>query len=206
MPRSTPLQADLFGTPEPGPDLPDGFVYRPGFLSPEEEQAIAAELAKLPFEPFQFRGYEARRRVVSFGYRYDFNSARLEAADPIPEWLKPARARAEALAGVAAGGLQQLLINEYLPGAPIGWHRDRPQFEKVVGISVLAPCVFRLRRRAGAGFERRSLKLAPRSAYVISGEAREQWEHSIPPVAEHRYSITFRSFRTTRPEPAHDAA
>ncbi|WP_334163328.1 alpha-ketoglutarate-dependent dioxygenase AlkB [Phenylobacterium sp.] len=196
MPPSTPLQADLFGAPEP--DLPEGFDYRPDFLSAEEEQAIAAELAKLPFEPFQFRGYEARRRVVSFGYRYDFNSARLESAEPIPAWLQAARERAEAFAGVSPGGLQQLLINEYLPGAPIGWHRDRPQFEKVVGISVLAPCVFRLRRRIGSGFERRSLTLAPRSVYLISGEAREQWEHSIPPVAEHRYSITFRSFRTDR--------
>lgn len=186
-------QLGLFDAPPP--DLPEGFAYRTDFLSPDEEGVIAAELARLPFEPFQFRGYEARRRVVSFGYRYDFNSARLEAAEPIPAWLQPARERAEAFAGVAPGGLQQLLINEYLPGAPIGWHRDRPQFERVVGISVLAPCVFRLRRRVGAGFERRSLTLAPRSVYLISGEAREQWEHSIPPVAEHRYSITFRSFR-----------
>jgi len=194
MPRSPHPQLGLFDAP--APDLPEGFLYRPDFLSPEEEQAIAAELARLPFEPFQFRGYEARRRVHSFGYRYDFNKGRLEDAEPIPAWLQPVRARAEAFAGLAPGGLQQLLINEYLPGAPIGWHRDRPQFEKVVGISVLAPCIFRLRRRAGAGFQCRSLTLAPRSAYLISGEAREQWEHSIPPVTEHRYSITFRSFRT----------
>ena len=187
-------QLGLFEAPPPS-GLPEGFVYRRDFLSADEERAIAAKLAELPFEPFQFRGYEARRRVHSFGYRYDFNAQRLEEADPIPGWLADVRARAEAFAGVQPGALQQLLINEYLPGAPIGWHRDRPQFEKVVGISVGAPCVFRLRRRAGAGFERASLTLEPRSAYLISGVAREQWEHSIPPVEAHRYSVTFRSFR-----------
>ena len=190
MSKSAAHQPSLFEAPLP--DLPEGFVYRRDFLSEAEEAAIAAELAKLPFEPFQFRGYEARRRVHSFGYRYDFNSQKLEEAEPIPDWLQPARERAEAFADAR---LEQLLINEYLPGAPIGWHRDRPQFEKVVGISVGAPCVFRLRRRVGSGFERRSLTLEPRSAYLISGVAREQWEHSIPPVEAHRYSVTFRSFR-----------
>jgi len=194
MAKPAANQLGLFEAPPPS-GLPEGFVYRRDFLTVEEEGAIAAKLAELPFEPFQFRGYEARRRVHSFGYRYDFNAQRLEEADPIPEWLAEVRVRAEAFAGVAPGALQQLLINEYLPGAPIGWHRDRPQFEKVVGISVGAPCVFRLRRRAGAGFERASLTVEPRSAYLISGVAREQWEHSIPPVEAHRYSITFRSFR-----------
>ncbi|WP_374473008.1 alpha-ketoglutarate-dependent dioxygenase AlkB [Phenylobacterium sp.] len=189
-------QLGLFDDAPAAPDLPPGFAYRPAFLTPEEERAIAGELAELPFEPFQFRGFEARRRVCSFGYRYDFNRGVLEDAEPIPDWLQPVRARAEAFAGLAPGGLQQLLINEYLPGAPIGWHRDRPQFEKVVGISVGAPCVFRLRRRAGSGFARKSLTLEPRSAYLIAGEAREAWEHSIPPVAAHRYSVTFRSFRS----------
>ncbi|HEY8615606.1 alpha-ketoglutarate-dependent dioxygenase AlkB [Phenylobacterium sp.] len=198
-------QLGLFEQPPPAPDLPPGFVYRPDFLSAAEEAQIAAELAKLPFEPFQFRGFEARRRVHSFGYRYDFDRGRLEHADPIPDWLEAARARAEAFAGLPEGGLQQLLINEYLPGAPIGWHRDRPQFEKVVGISVGAPCTFRLRRRVSGGFERKSLTLAPRSAYLVAGEAREAWEHSIPPVAEHRYSVTFRSFRQGRDPGTHAA-
>jgi alkylated DNA repair dioxygenase AlkB len=197
MARPPANQPGLFEAPPPA-GLPEGFVYRRDFLSPEEERTIAAELARLPFEPFQFRGYEARRRVHSFGYRYDFNAQRLEEAEPIPDWLQAARARAEAFAGVEPGGLKQLLINEYLPGAPIGWHRDRPQFEKVVGVSVGAPCVFRLRRRVGSGFERTSLTLEPRSAYLISGVAREQWEHSIPPVEAHRYSVTFRSFREGR--------
>ncbi len=175
--------------------MPDGFVYRSEFLNLDEEREIAARLAGLRFEPFVFRGVEARRHVASFGFRCDFTLGRVEATEPMPSWLIEVRSRAEAFAGLSPGALQQLLINEYLPGAPIGWHRDRPQFQSVVGVSLLAPCKFRLRRRAGPRFERASLTLAPRSAYLISGEAREGWEHSIPPVAEHRYSLTFRSFR-----------
>ncbi|MET0273066.1 MAG: alpha-ketoglutarate-dependent dioxygenase AlkB [Phenylobacterium sp.] len=185
-------QADLFAAPQPV--LPQGFRYQDGFLSSDEEAALAARLAELPFEPFLFRGYEARRRVVSFGWQYDSNRAKLEETAAIPDWLQPVRARAEAFAGMAYGALQQVLINEYLPDAPIGWHRDRPLFDEVVGVSLLAPCTFRLRRRTATGFERASLTLEPRSAYLISGAARTVWEHSIPPVEQHRYSITFRSF------------
>jgi len=175
--------------------LPEGLVYQPDFLSQAEQGGLATWLATLPFEAFQFRGYEGRRRVVSFGWRYDFNRSHLEAAEPIPSELTPVRARAAALAGRDPEALQQVLLNEYLPGAPIGWHRDRPIFEEVVGISLLASCMFRFRRRTGDGFERRTLTLEPRSAYLLSGPARRDWEHSIPPVAAHRYSITFRSFR-----------
>lgn len=191
-----PAQLGLFEAPLP--TLPEGFIYRPDFLAADEEAAFLAELAALPFEPFQFRGFEARRRVVSFGWRYDSTRTVLEEAQPIPPWLAPVRARAEALAGLAPGELQQLLINEYLPGAPIGWHRDRPIFDEVVGISLKSPCVFRFRRRAASGFERAALTLPPRSAYVLTGPARRDWEHSIPPVAAHRYSITFRRFRADR--------
>ncbi|HEY2359121.1 MAG TPA: alpha-ketoglutarate-dependent dioxygenase AlkB [Phenylobacterium sp.] len=181
------------------PALPEGFAYRPDFLATGEEADLAAWLATLPFEAFQFRGYEARRRVVSFGWRYDFNRSHLEQADDMPAELLPVRARAGAFAGLAPEDLQQCLLNEYLPGAPIGWHRDRPVFEKVVGVSLLAPCSFRLRRRAGAKFERAAVELAPRSAYLLSGEVRSAWEHSIPPVKSHRYSITFRNFRSDIP-------
>ena len=175
--------------------LPEGFVYQPEFLSIAEERALAAWLATPPFQPFQFRGYEARRRVISFGWKYDFTRSHLEKADDMPAELQAVRGRAAAFAGLAADDFQQCLLNEYLPGAPIGWHRDRPIFETVVGISLLAPATFRLRRRVGGGFRRASLDLAPRSIYRIAGEARTAWEHSIPPVAAHRYSITFRNFR-----------
>jgi alkylated DNA repair dioxygenase AlkB len=187
------VQPTLFDAPPP--DLPPGMAYRTEFISRAEEAALAGWLATLAFEPFLFRGYEARRQVVSFGWRYDSNRAHLERTDEIPGELAALRARAEAFAGLAAGELQQVLINEYQPGAPIGWHRDRPIFDKVVGVSLGAACLFRLRRRSGEGFERITLTLAPRSAYLLDGPARSQWEHSIPPVEAHRYSVTFRSFR-----------
>lgn len=192
--RQPSLFEDAAAPPAPM-SLPEGFVYEPEFLSRDEEADLVAWLALLPFQPFQFRGYEARRRVISFGWQYDFTRSHLEKADDMPAELWAVRARAAAFADLAADELQQCLINEYLPGAPIGWHRDRPIFEKVVGISLLAPATFRLRRRVGDGFQRATLELSPRSIYRIEGEARTAWEHSIPPVAAHRYSITFRNFR-----------
>jgi alkylated DNA repair dioxygenase AlkB len=191
-------QPSLFGEHAPS-DLPEGFAYRAEFLSPDEEARLAAWLTTLPFQPFQFRGYEGKRRVISFGWTYDFTRSHLKQADDMPAQLLAVRARAAAFASLEPQDLQQCLLNEYLPGAPIGWHRDRPVFEKVVGITLLAPCAFRLRRRLGDGFERRTLQLAPRSIYAITGEARTGWEHSIPPVTAHRYSITFRNFRGEGP-------
>jgi len=189
-------QPTLFDIPETlPPGTPEGFVYRPDFLSRAEEAELAAWLATLPFTAFQFRGYEGRRRVVSYGWKYDFTRSHLDKADDIPAELLPVRARAAELAGHKPEELQQVLLNEYQPGAPIGWHRDRPIFAEVVGISLLAPCNFRFRRRVEGGFERASVTLEPRSAYLLSGPARTVWEHSIPPVEGHRYSITFRNFR-----------
>jgi alkylated DNA repair dioxygenase AlkB len=192
MARRDPAQGGLF---DPPTDLPDGMVYRPGFVSPAEEAALLAWLATLAFAPFQFQGYEGRRQVVSFGWAYDFSRSHLLEAAPIPEELAPLRTRAAALAGCAAEALAQVLINKYEPGAPIGWHRDRPVFDRVVGVSLGVACIFRLRRRVGAGFERKTLTLEPRSAYLLAGEARSGWEHSIPPAPALRYSITFRNFR-----------
>jgi alkylated DNA repair dioxygenase AlkB len=191
---SVARQPSLFDIETP-PALPAGFAYQPEFLSAKEERELADWLATLPFQAFQFRGFEARRRVVSFGWRYDSTRSHLEKADDMPAELLAVRGRAAAFAGLAPQDLQQCLLNEYLPGAPIGWHRDRPMFEKVVGISLLAPCSFRLRRRVGDGFERTAIELEPRSIYRMTGEARSAWEHSIPPVKAHRYSITFRNFR-----------
>lgn len=197
MARTPTSQANLFDLPPALPaNLPAGFVYRPEFIVPEEEAGLLAWLGALPFQPFQFHGYEGRRQVVSYGWQYDFSRSHLLKADDIPAELLPVRERAASLAGHAPADLQQVLINKYEPGAPIGWHRDRPVFAEVVGISLGAPCVFRLRRRTDGGFERASLTLEPRSAYLLSGVARTQWEHSIPPVERLRYSITFRNFRT----------
>jgi alkylated DNA repair dioxygenase AlkB len=181
--------------PEAPPSTPEGLVYQSELLSPAEEQALVNVLETLPFQPFQFHGFEGARRVVSFGWRYDFNEGGLKRAEPIPDWLTPLAARAAAFAGVSQEAVAHALITEYAPGAGIGWHRDRPQFEDVVGVSLLAPCKLRFRLRDGAGWRRASLAVAPRSAYLLRGPARRAWEHSITPMTELRYAITFRTFR-----------
>ena len=187
-----PLQFDLLA---PRRVAPEGFAYRAEFMSREEEQALAARLAEQPFKPFEFRGYLGKRRVVSFGWRYDFNNQALSQAGDIPGFLLDIRDRAADLAGVAPAELQHALLTEYAAGAEIGWHRDRPAFGKVVGISLLSPCVLRFRRKSGAKWDRASVRLEPRSAYLLEGPARTHWEHSIPAADALRYSITFRTVR-----------
>jgi alkylated DNA repair dioxygenase AlkB len=174
---------------------PEGLAYREDLITEQEERDLLGRLAALPFEPFQFQGFEGRRQVVSFGLRYDFNGPGLIDAPPLPDWLLPLRDRAAAFAGLPGEAFAHVLINEYRVGAPIGWHRDRPVFEKVVGVSLLAPAVMRFRRRAGERFERINVPLEPRSAYLLDGAARTDWEHSLPEAKAHRYSITFRNLR-----------
>lgn len=186
-------QSTLFAS---DPALPQGLRYQPELVSAEAERALATGLAELPFRAFEFRGFEGRRRVVSFGWRYDFNSSRLEPAEPMPDLLLPLREQAARFAGRPAADLAHALVTEYAPGAPIGWHRDRPEFGEVVGVSLLSPCVFRLRRKRGSGWERASFTAEPRSAYLLNGPARSEWEHSVPPVEALRYSVTFRTLRT----------
>jgi alkylated DNA repair dioxygenase AlkB len=185
-------QLSLFDTP---PELPDGMQYAPDVIPPDMEDALLAGMAALPFKEFEFQGYLGRRRVVSFGWHYDFGAARLSPAEAMPDLLIPLRERAAAFAGVAPPGLQHALVTEYSPGAGIGWHRDRPVFADVVGVSLLAPCTFRLRRKTGPSWQRASLTAAPRSAYLLRGPSRTEWEHSIPPVDTLRYSVTFRSLQ-----------
>lgn len=183
-------QTELF---EVAATMPEGLAYRDGVLSSAEEAELTAHLTNLEVRPFQFRGVEARRRVVYFGWRYDFAGQRLQAAEPMPDFLLPLRERAADLAGIAPETFSHLLINEYAAGTPIGWHRDRAVFDDVVGVSLGAPCGLRFRRLAGVGWERLSVPLSPRSAYLLRGAARNEWEHSIAPVRDLRYSITFRS-------------
>ncbi|HEX3407575.1 MAG TPA: alpha-ketoglutarate-dependent dioxygenase AlkB [Caulobacteraceae bacterium] len=193
-------QGDLFGAEAESPATvtPAGFRYWPDVITPEAEAGLAAQLETLPFTPYAFRGYLANRRVVGFGARYDDASRVIAAAEPIPDWLRPLQARIARLAGLAPEAFATALINEYAPGAGIGWHRDRPQFGRVAGVSLLSPCVLRLRRRAGAGWERVAAPLAPRSAYLLSGPARHAWQHSITPGEALRYSITFRTLAADR--------
>jgi alkylated DNA repair dioxygenase AlkB len=186
-------QGDLFGEPAQAAATPAGFRYWAQVITPGEEAALVDELQRQPFRPYEFRGYLANRRVVGFGARYDDASRTVTAAEPIPAWLQPLRARIASLAGVAPEAFAMALINEYAPGAGIGWHRDRPQFGLVAGVSLLSPCVLRLRRRAGARWERVAAPLAPRSAYLLAGPARHEWQHSITPGEALRYSITFRT-------------
>lgn len=176
---------------------PAGFRYQADLIAPDEEADLVARLGELPFEPFLFRGYEGRRRVISFGLKYDFSGQALVQATPMPDWLLPIRDRAAALAGLSGDAFAHVLINEYREGAPIGWHRDRPVFEKVVGVSLLGPTIMRFRRRAETRFERINVPLAPRSAYLLDGSARTDWEHSLPEAKAHRYSITFRNLRAS---------
>jgi alkylated DNA repair dioxygenase AlkB len=185
-------QPSLFDLP---PAAPEGFRYEPGLVSPEEEAELGARFAELAFVPFDFRGYQANRHVIYFGHAYDFAKGRLAEAPPMPDWLLPFRDRAAAFAGLEPEDFPHVLINKYAPGAGIGWHRDRPQFEDVVGLSILAPCTFRFRRKVGAAWERISVTADAGSAYLLRGPARTEWEHSIPPLEALRYSITFRSLR-----------
>jgi alkylated DNA repair dioxygenase AlkB len=190
------LQDDLFA---PAPDWPEGFRYAGDMITLEEEAALVAAMGPLGFRPFQFQGYLGHREVVSFGWRYDYADRLLKPAGAMPDWLLPLKTRAEAFAGLPDGALVQALLTRYAPGTTIGWHRDRPDFQVVVGFSLLSPAVLRFRRAApGGGWERKLLTVEPRSAYVLDGPARSQWEHSLRPVEALRYSITFRSLRTAR--------
>ena len=185
-------QLSLFEQPS---SWPEGFRYQPGLLTPHEQEALLAELKQLPFKQFEFQGFLGKRRIVSFGWRYDFNHAKLLQAEAIPEFLLPIRKKAAQFARLAAANFEHVLVTEYAPGAPIGWHKDRSAFADVVGISLLSPSVFRFRKKIGNRWQRASLTLEPRSAYLLRGPARTEWEHSIPPVDSLRYSITFRNLK-----------
>ena len=180
---------DLFGDDA----LPEGFRYQPDFLSEEDERSLLEQVKVLPFREFEFHGFTGKRRIISFGWRYDFNGGGLTKTEDIPKFLSGIRARAERFAGIAPGELQQILITEYAPGAAIGWHKDRSVFGDVVGISLLSACTFRLRLKTGHRWQRRTLIAEPRSVYILSGPSRTEWEHSIPGVESLRYSITFRN-------------
>ena len=184
------------------PDVPDGFVYRPDFISAEEEVELVEAIRHVEFSTFEMRGVVARRRVAFFGSSYD---AGRTATLPLPDFLKPLRERAATFAGVDAGAFAMALINEYPPGAPIGWHRDAPQYDVVFGVSLASACRMMFRpyvspsaQRATDGRRRKAtheITLDRRSAYLMSGESRSAYEHHIPAVAELRYSITFRTLR-----------
>ena len=173
--------------------LVPGLAYREGLIDAEEEARLIAEIDRVELSPFRFQGWTGKRLTRTFGWRYDFDDRSFEPADPLPDWLFPLRGKAGAFGGIDPDEFVHALVTRYDPGAGIGWHRDRPQFGKVVGVSLGAPETLRFRRRTEKGFQRASLELQPRSAYLLSGEAREQWEHGIAEHGSLRYSVTFRT-------------
>jgi alkylated DNA repair dioxygenase AlkB len=175
--------------------LPEGLRHEREFLTPDGHDEMLVRVSMLHFGEMKMRGVVARRRIAQFGWRYSFESFKLTRGDDPPDYLAALQARAESFAGLPAGDLAEILVTEYRPGATIGWHRDAPPFDVVVGISLGASCRFRFRRDVPSGWQTTELELQPRSIYLLDGPARREWQHSIPAVKALRYSITFRSLK-----------
>ena len=175
---------------------PPGFRYREEIVTEAEQAALVASLGQLDLKPFEFHGHVGNRRVVNFGLKYDYTHRSVEAASAMPSFLNDLLVRAAEFAGYEAAAFRQVGVNEYRPGAGIGWHKDKPQFGIVVGVrySRQQSCDS---ESTGASWKRISHTVKPRSIYVLTGEARTKWEHSIPPLTELRYSITFRTLAET---------
>jgi DNA oxidative demethylase len=185
----TASQPDLFGEAALA-----GLSQAGGFITPREEEMLSASIDAAELSPFRFHGWLGKRLTATYGWRYDFDDASFAPAEAIPDWLLPLRAKAARFAGLQPGELVQALVIRYDPGAGIGWHRDRPVFGHVLGISLGTPATMRFRRRRkSGGFDRASALLAPRSIYHLTGAARYEWEHSIAAMEVTRRSITFRS-------------
>jgi alkylated DNA repair dioxygenase AlkB len=182
-------QLPLFAAEAVGPK---GLRYYPGIIARSVEHDLVERIRGLPLVPFQFGAFEGKRRVASFGFKYDYSLKRLQEAEELPAWLSPMIEKVETYGG-AAVKIKQVLCTEYDAGVGIGWHRDKPYFDEIFGLSLGSACKFRFRRKIGEKWERFTLDTEPRSLYVTTGESRHVWEHSIPPVEEPRYSITFRS-------------
>ena len=188
-------QGSLFaGTAQP--ELPSGMRYESEFLSREEEASLVAIIERLPLANMKYQQYTARRRVVSYGGQYDYSAQRLDEAEPLPGWLDALRERAGAWAGIAPERFTHALVAEYAPGTPLGWHRDVPDFEDVVGVSLLNDAVLRFRPyppETGTRADVRKLVAAPRSIYLLHGPSRWEWQHAVSPTKQLRYSITLRT-------------
>ena len=182
------MSADLFGEP-----LIAGLEYRPDFITSAEERVLIGHLGEEDLSPFKFQGWSGKRLTRTYGWRYDFDDRSFAPSEPIPDWLQRLRAKAATFANVAPTDFAHVLLVRYDPGAGIGWHRDRPVFETVVGVSLGSPAALRFRRRRPGGFDRANVEVEPRSAYLLSGPARHEWEHSIAPGDTLRFSITFRT-------------
>jgi DNA oxidative demethylase len=174
---------------------PEGLVYVPGFVTEAEERAVLALLATFGLHPYVLHDTPSRRLVRSFGLPLVGGAEEAGPAAPIPAGLEWLRKRCAGLMEREHGELADLLVTRYPPGAGIGWHRDAPQFGEVSGVSLLTACRMRFRRGRPRAWETAELTLEPRSAYVLSGPARAQWQHHIPAVTQERWSMTFRTLR-----------
>lgn len=183
----------------PAVELPEGFLYRAEFISVEEERELLAAVDRIQFGEVRMHGVIARRRVAHFGCSYEYGRATVGPGEPIPEFLLPLRERVGTWAGRRPEEFEEVLLTEYPVGAPIGWHRDAPPFEIVAGVSLLGECTMHFRpwsAQPDPGPRRRLEQvLEPRSAYLIGGASRSDWEHHIPPARERRLSINFRTLR-----------
>jgi DNA oxidative demethylase len=204
LPGTVASQAELFPAEVNGPG---GFRYLADFISPEAERELADTIARLAFSEINMHGVVAKRRTVHFGQSYDFQSYRLTPTTDIPPFLLPLRDQAAEFSGVTSAEFEEALVTEYQAGAGIGWHRDAPQFGIVVGISLLADCTMQFRpwphvtrddAKRCAKTNQNEQHLARRSAYLLSGTARQKWQHRIPSTKSLRYSITFRTLRRRR--------
>jgi DNA oxidative demethylase len=196
------LQPSLFAVPPIA-----GLSQSDAIVTAAEERELIAFIDGSGLSPFRFHQWRGKRLTAAFGWHYDFDNASLGAAEPLPDWLLPVRERAAQFAGLDPDELAQALVIRYDPGAGIGWHRDRPVFEHVLGISLGAPATLRFRRRRKeSGFDRVAVPVAPRSVYHLTGEARHQWEHSIAPMEATRWSITFRSLSRKGRQSDHGAS
>jgi alkylated DNA repair dioxygenase AlkB len=178
---------------------PQGFRYQEDAISEDEQGALVAAIEQLDLKPFEFRGYLGNRRVINFGFKYDFGKRSVETADDMPEFLKGLLSRVAGFAGRNENDFRQVGINEYRVGAGIGWHKDKPEFGIIVGISLLGTATMRFRREQQGHWARISQMVKPRSIYILSGEARTEWEHSVPAVDSLRYAITFRTLADSFP-------
>lgn len=185
----------LFDQP---PSLPEGFHYYPDFITVEQEQQLLAEIQGTALHPMVFQGYTAKRKVASFGYDFNFTTRQLTKGRPIPAQLGWLLDKVAAHLSISPEEIAELLFTEYPPGSLINWHRDAPPFDRIAGISLGAECLFKLRPYEKSLRSKKnsySLPVAPRSIYIIEGEARSEWEHSTAPVADTRYSITLRTLK-----------
>jgi alkylated DNA repair dioxygenase AlkB len=182
-----------------GPVFAQGYAYEAEFISASEETALVREIQRLPLAEAEYKQYTAKRRIVSYGGRYDFTANRLDVAEPIAAFLLPLRERAAKWTGIAADRFTHALVAEYREGTQLGWHRDVADFELVVGISLNSAARMRFRKYPPQPRARSiAIELAPRSIYCLKDEARWDWQHSVPPTPALRYSITFRTLSARR--------